>query len=107
MNKRQLQKKAAAARRQRKIEKILKAIAAGAGCWWTDDCYFEYQESAERSIGSYLEGVRFYFDLPMDCSLFKAWNLKKFSTFSKAAKEVINEIDYQKHIQEQKEKEAV
>ena len=103
MNIREKKKKLAAAKRQRKVEQEVIAIGAGAGWWWLDgDGYTEYQDDTEKCIGSLLEGVRWLYDLPQDCSLFRAWNLQKFSNPKSAAKAIINEIDYQKYIEKQK-----
>ena len=98
MNNRELKKKAAAARRQRKVERQLIAIAAGAGYFWMAEGYFEAQDDVEKCLGKYLGGILRYFGLPDDSVLTRTWNLQYFSTPKKGAKKVIGELDRLKEV---------
>ena len=98
MSIKQKKAKLAKLRRQRKIEREIIAIGAGAGWWWLGgDGYVEYQDDAEKCLGRFLQGIQFYFDLPSDCSIFRPWQFGEFSNPKSAAKAVINEIDFQKY----------
>jgi len=107
MNNKQLQKKAAAARKLRKVQDKVILIAAGAGMFWMEDGYWDYQIDANIGLQRFIQGIGFGFDLPANSYALKTHNLDEYTTPKSTAKLVIRALQWAKEDEKRRAEEEV
>lgn len=105
MNQKEKIKRAIVRKRRAKLQKELDLLATGAGLYWQEDGYWEYQDDSEKCLGQFMGAVSAQYDLERDCSAFAFWNFKEWSHPRTLAKLIDNEIQWKKEC-EKLEREA-
>ena len=104
MNQKEKIKRALIRKRRAKLEKELDLIATGAGMWWQEESYWEYQDDSEKCLGQFMGAVSAQYDLPRDDAAFSFWNFAKWSNLRTLAKLIDEQLQWKK--QQEKENAA-
>lgn len=105
MNQKEKLKRAIVRKRRAKIEKELYLLATGAGLYWQDDGYWEYQDDCEKCLGQFMAAVSEQYDLKRDSIVFSFYRFEEWSHPRTLAKLIDNEIQWKKDC-ERREREA-